>query len=141
MAHRYKFKNKLLIASIKDEIRDIACTLCDEITHNPVGFLDRKYVVTFYDNKNSIIPFYSESSENKIQKNEELKTFRFIKIGKFQLEDLAMEYYDIPYSRVYGKYNRTYDISDYDEMKEIYKLLLKLTTVSNDDIRKYFGDD
>ena len=52
-----------------------------------------------------------------------------------------MEYYDIPYSRIYGKYNRTYDVSDYDEMKEIYKMLLKLTTVSNDDIRKYFGDD
>ena len=141
MVHRYKFKNKCLIASIKDEIRDIACKLCDEITHNPIGFLDRAYVVTFYNSKNSIIPFYSESDKNKIQKNEKLKTFRSIKIGKFQLEDLAMEYYDIPYSRIYGKYNRTYDVSDYDEMKEIYKMLLKLTTVSNDDIRKYFGDD
>lgn len=139
MAHRYKFKNKRLIASIKDEIIDIACKLCHEITHNPISLLDRAYVVTFYNNKNSIIPFYSESDKNKIQKNKKLKTFRSIKIGKFQLEDLAMEYYDIPYSKVYGKYNRTYSVSDYDEMKEMYKILLKLIAVSNDDIREYFG--
>lgn len=141
MVHRYKFKNKRLIASIKDEIIDIACKLCYEITNNPIGILDRTYIVTFYNSKNSIIPFYSESDKNKIRKNEKLKTFRSIKIGKFQLEDLAMEYYDIPYNRAYSKYNRTYNISDHEEMKEIYKILLKLITVSNDDIRKYFSDN
>lgn len=141
MAHRYKFKNKYLIASIKDEIIGIACKLCNEITHNPIGLLNRTYIVTFYNNKNSIIPFYSESDKNKIRKNEKLKTFRSIKIGKFQLEDLAMEYYDIPYNRVYSKYSRTYNISDYEEMKGIYKILLKLIVVSNDDIRKYFSDN
>lgn len=140
MAHRYKFKNKQLVGSVKDEVKAIACKLYKDISQNPIVFLDRTYLVKFYNNKNAVIPFY-EIENGKFQKNNRIKDFRTIKIGKFQLEDLATEYYNIPYSKTYGKYDKPYNKEEYSEMKEIYEILLKLITTTNDDIRKYFSDD
>ena len=99
MVFKYKFKNKNLSGSIKDEIIAISGRLYEKITKNPIGVLDNKYMVTFYNSRGSIIPFYDELNSREIGKNKKLKLFRSIKIGKFHLEDLAQEYYSIPYKR------------------------------------------
>lgn len=140
MVFKYKFKNKNLSGSIKDEIIAISSRLYEEITKNPIGVLDNKYMVTFYNSRGSIIPFYDELNSREIGKNKKLKLFRSIKIGKFHLEDLAQEYYSIPYKRTYGKYNKPYNESDYLEMSEIYKVLLNLIDLTNEDINIYFDN-